>query len=84
MAFVDDETLAEYRAAWEAWQKQLEHLHRVFLEGERIRPDQLKGLLGREARAKERWEAARRRLLGLDDSLPEVQGGGSSGKNPLL
>lgn len=74
MPFADDETIAAYREAWAAWQKQLDHLHRVFLDGEPIRPDQLKGLLGREARAKERWEAARRRLLGLDSPLA-----GSSG-----
>lgn len=69
MPFVDPETIAAYREAWEAWQKQLLHLHRVMLDGEPIRPDQLKGLLGREARAKERWEAARRRLLGLESPL---------------
>ncbi len=70
MPFADEETIAAYREAWDAWQKQLRHLHRVFLEGDPIRPEQLKGLLGREARAKERWEAARRRLLGLEPELP--------------
>ncbi|WP_322796741.1 hypothetical protein [Tepidiforma sp.] len=69
MPFADPETIAAYREAWDAWQKQLQHLHRVMLDGEPIRPDQLKGLLGREARAKERWEAARRRLLGLESPL---------------
>ena len=68
MAFVDPETAAAYREAWEGWQKQLDHLHRVFLDGEAIRPDQIKGLLNRESRAKERYDAARLRLLGLDDS----------------
>lgn len=48
--------------------KQLEHLHRVFLEGEAIKPDQIKGLLNREARAKEKYDAARRQLLGLEES----------------
>jgi hypothetical protein len=55
----------EYRQAYDAWQEQLETLHRVFLEGERLPPPQLKGLLNREARAKERYDAARLALLGL-------------------
>ncbi len=67
MAFADEATAESYRAAWEAWRKQVEHVHRVFLNGEMIRPDQMKGLLNREARAKERYDAARLRLLGLDD-----------------
>jgi hypothetical protein len=68
MPFADDETARAYREAWDAWYKQVEHVHRVFLEGEPIRPDQIKGLLNREARAKERYDAARLRLLGLDES----------------
>jgi hypothetical protein len=83
LAFADDATIAAYREAWAAWQKQLDHLHRVFLEGEPIRPDQLKGLLGREARAKERWEAARRHLLGLDSPLAEPGTPAEPGKNPF-
>lgn len=67
MPFVDEATASLYREAWEAWQKQLEHVHRVFLGDERPRPDQLKGLLNREARAKEKYDAARLRLLGLDE-----------------
>jgi hypothetical protein len=47
---------------------QLEALHRVLLEGERLDPPRLKGLLNREARAKERYEQARRRLLGLSSA----------------
>lgn len=68
MPFTDESTAAAYREAWEAWNRQLAHLHRVFLEGERIKPDQIKGLLNREARAKERYDAARLRLLGVEDS----------------
>jgi len=68
MAFADEATTKAYREAWEAWLKQVEHVHRVFLEGEAIRPDQLKGLLNREARAREKYDAARLRLLGLDES----------------
>jgi hypothetical protein len=68
MPFVDESTAAAYRTAWDAWRKQVDHLHRVFLEGEAIRPDQIKGLLNREERAKQRYDAARLALLGLDQS----------------
>jgi len=56
----------EYIEAYQAWQQQLQALHRVVLEGQRIDPPRLKGLLNREVRAKEKYEEARRRLLGLD------------------
>jgi len=56
----------EYIEAYQAWQDQLQALHRVVLEGQRIDPPRLKGLLNREVRAKEKYEEARRRLLGLD------------------
>ena len=56
-----------YRAAWDDWQAQLAKLHAFFLDGERIPPQQIKGLLNREARAKERYDEARRRLLGIED-----------------
>ena len=65
MVRVDAEREREYRDAWEAWQKQLGRLHEVFLEGDAIEPPQLKGLLNREARAKERYDAARAALLGV-------------------
>ena len=68
MAFVDEATAKSYREAWDAWKKQVEHLHRVFLDGETLKPDQIKGLLNREARAKEKYDAARLALLGLDES----------------
>jgi hypothetical protein len=61
------EAQQRYREALEAWQKQLEGVHRLLLDGERLPPEQIKGLLGREARAKERYEAARRELLGIDE-----------------
>ncbi|MGH2626401.1 MAG: hypothetical protein ACRDHY_07105 [Anaerolineales bacterium] len=80
MAFVDESTAKTYREAWEAWKKQLDHLHRVFLDGERIGPDQIKGLLNREARAKRKYDDARLALLGLDDSPLETP---ASGENPF-
>ena len=70
MAFVDEATAALYREAYEAWQKQIEHVHRVFLGDEIPKPDVLKGLLNREARAKDKYDAARLRLLGVDDDAP--------------
>ena len=80
MAFVDEATATAYREAWQAWSVQVEHVHRVFLEGEAIRPDQIKGLLNREARAKEKYDEARRELLGIEDSLT---GSSSADGNPF-
>ena len=57
----------DYRDAYEAWQTQLQALHRVMLEGERLEPPKLKALLNREALLKERYDRARRSLLGLDE-----------------
>lgn len=62
-----DDVKREYLESYQAWQKQLQALHRVLLEGERMDPPRLKGLLNREARAKERYDRARRRLLGLPE-----------------
>ena len=58
---------AAYRSAWEGWQKQLDQVHAVLLEGEALHPSRLKGVLNREANAKDRYDAARRRLLGIPD-----------------
>jgi len=60
-----DDRKKEYAEAYQAWQEQLQALHRVVLEGQRMDPPRLKGLLNREIRAKEKYEEARRRLLGL-------------------
>ena len=57
----------EYRQAYEAWTKHVQDLHGVLLDGQRMEPPKLKGLLNREARAKERYDIARRKLLGLSD-----------------
>ncbi len=62
-----DDRKQEYREAYDDWQKQLLALHRVMLDGERLDPVRLKGLLNREARAKERYDGARERLLGISD-----------------
>ncbi len=63
----DEETRRAYREAYETWQKQLSGLHQVFLEGQRLDPVRLKGLLVRESRAKRRYDQARLRLLGIDE-----------------
>lgn len=63
----DDDPKAVYREAYEAWQKHLSGVHDLLLEGKRLPPEQIKGLLNREARAKEKYDEARRRLLGVDD-----------------
>lgn len=75
---VEPERREEYRRAYEAWRTQLETLHRVLLDGERMEPPKLKGLLNREARAKARYDAAREALLGLggeetDDPFASVR-----------
>ncbi len=57
----------DYLDAYEAWQSQLQALHRVLLDGERLEPPKLKALLNREARTKERYDRARRTLLGLSE-----------------
>jgi hypothetical protein len=57
----------EYIHACEAWQVQLNEMHKVLLEGQRLEPPKLKAILNREARTKERYDSARRRLLGLSD-----------------
>ncbi len=78
MVRVDPQRQREYREAWEAWQRQLERLHEVFLDGEPLEPPKLKGLLNREARAKQRYDAAREALLGIGGSAAAMGGPASS------
>ena len=78
MVQVDPERQTEYREAYEAWQRQLSRLHEVFLDGEPLEPPKLKGLLNREARAKQRYDAARESLLGIG-SLPASPSGPDGG-----
>ena len=66
---VSEERRQAYLQAYEDWQKQLQALHEVFLDGTRTPVgDQFKGLLNREARAKERYDKARLELLGIPDA----------------
>jgi len=72
MVRVDPQLQREYREAWQSWRKQLDRLHDVFLEGAPLTPPQLKGLLNREARAKQRHDAARSALLGVGSALGPI------------
>ena len=57
----------DYLDAYEAWQTQLQALHRVMLKGERLEPPKLKALLTREALLKNPDARPRRSLLGLGE-----------------
>ena len=70
---VSEDRRKAYLEAYEDWQKKLQALHEVFLDGTRaLEGDQMKGLLNREARAKEKYDAARLSLLGIptDEKSP--------------
>ena len=63
---VSDERRDAYLASYNDWQKKLADLHAVFLDGTKTPiGDQFKGLLNREARAKEKYDEARLELLGI-------------------
>ena len=67
-----DEEKQAYRDAYETWQRHLEGLHAFLLDGKPPAtgvdlPAAIKGLLNREARSKEKYDEARRRLIGVDE-----------------
>ena len=64
----DEQTKQAYREAYGTWQRHLAEVHVVLLKGQHLDPPRLKGLLNREARAKARYDAARRDLLGIEGS----------------
>ncbi len=74
MAEAEDK-VQSYREAYDAWQTQLASLHEVFLEGKRIDPVHIKGLLNRESRAKHRYDRARLRLLGIEEDAEDDEDG---------
>lgn len=67
---MEPDKVAEYKEAYETWQRHLAALHEFFLEGKRIDPLRLKGVLNREARSKRRYDQARLRLLGIEEEGP--------------
>ena len=71
-----DDVRKAYRETYEAWQRHLVGLHEVLLDGKRLDPVRLKGLLNRESRWKRRYDRARLRLLGIEEEeiLPEDDG----------
>ena len=74
---VSDERRESYLAAYSDWQKKLADLHEVFLDGAKTPVgDQFKGLLNREARAKEKYDQARLELLGIPTAGDSPFGGG--------
>jgi hypothetical protein len=69
----DEDTKAAYRQAYEDWQAKLAELHRLLLDGERIPPIQIKGLLNRESRAKRSYDQARLALLGIESEEESLE-----------
>ena len=69
----DEPTKAAYTEAYENWQRHLAQLHELLIEGKRIPPALIKGLLNREARAKRAYDRARLALLGIEaeEDIPE-------------
>ena len=62
-----EDKVGAYKEAYENWQKQLAALHEVLIDHKRVPPLQIKGILNREARWKRRYDAARLRLLGIEE-----------------
>jgi hypothetical protein len=63
---VSDDRREAYLAAYNDWQTKLQELHGALLDGTRTPVgDQFKGLLNREARAKDKYDRARLELLGI-------------------
>jgi hypothetical protein len=68
---VSEERRRAYLEAYEDWQAKLAALHEVLLESAPAPDcDRMKGLLNREARAKEKYDRARLELLGIAEESP--------------
>jgi len=63
----NQDRVAAYKEAYDTWQRHLAALHEFFLEGKRIDPLRLKGVLTREARSKRKYDHARLALLGIEE-----------------
>ena len=68
---VSEDLHTQYMAAYSAWLEQIVAVHNFFFEESALRPDKVKGLLNREANAKNKYDLARLRLLGLDSDASE-------------
>lgn len=62
---MDDRLKQEYRDAYQRWQRDLQRLHDVLLEGEPLDPMHRIALLRSESHSHDRYEDARSRLLHL-------------------
>lgn len=73
----DESAKRRYRDAYERWQRDLQRLHRALLAGEALDPPHRVALLRNESHTHDRYEEARRHLLGLDDEavVPEATNG---------
>ncbi|MQA00572.1 MAG: hypothetical protein GEU80_14780 [Dehalococcoidia bacterium] len=69
-----EEQKQTYRDALADWQRKLDDVHALLLDGQRMPPDRIKGLLNREARAKAKYDSERRRLLGIPEEGDEAAG----------
>ena len=58
--------ITSYLEAYEYWQDAVQKLHYIlFDENSTNDPAKIKGALNREARAKEKYETARKKILGI-------------------
>ena len=71
-AMATEDRVAAYKEAYDTWQRHLATLHEFFLEGKRIDPLRLKGVLTREARSKRKYDHARLALLGIEEDDDSV------------
>jgi hypothetical protein len=67
---MDEAAKRAYRAAYAAWNEQLQRVHAVLLDGEQLDPMHRIALLRRESHLKERYDEARAALLGLSSDEP--------------
>ncbi len=71
----------EYTDAYERWQRDLQAVHRVLLDGEQMDPLHFVPLLRRESKSKAKYDEAREKTLGLpggdddDDPFGEIDEG---------
>ncbi|MGI8549415.1 MAG: hypothetical protein ACR2PL_01275 [Dehalococcoidia bacterium] len=73
---LDEDRTRDYREAYERWQRDLQGLHRVLLDGEPLDPMHRVALLRSESHSHDRYEEARQRFLGLRSEAVE-------GKSPF-